>query len=544
MICTYRSPAARPSTLSVASGSTDRFSTAPGTRQPLPAARAPLGTAPDLQVSELDLDAASSEGSMLPPPPSEAPLTPEEFERASQRTVIPHSNARASNRPPGFEIDPELADLFAPEEVVEDSYNLDRMSDIVLDPAEFDNQAFVDEGEQTQVLSERGVAALRSAPTGFEVPQSTGAPHSSQRSSSLAGSEHEHQAVSPSIFPTAPPPGHSNGPPQFSRASDPVTRHPTAPSTPFRPAPSSPDLDAPAAPSGDSDRPVRSAPPVLVRRGSAPPSAPVPSASKFTTPPAAKSSRPALTEPVVDGVNLETARGFEDLPPEVQLLLANQARIEELNEGEEVSFFGAAIVSSGTVDILPAFSDESGAVAHSGDVVFTKGHLEESIDLRVAAKLDGTRIAVWEPDTLRAAIAECPWVEDELQLIADRYLAVCGAALGALGERLDDTLRATVFQRLEVRTYTAGEVLAEEDKPIPALFLLGGGRIEICDAQGNVTQTLSMGDFLFSQCLLGGSKAPGTAKAGPGGALVLTASRHVAHELIMSVPPLVEILAG
>ncbi len=544
----------------------DRFSPASGQKHPLPAARAPMGTAPEMHVSELDLE-ASAEGSMLPPPPSETPLTPEEFSQAMDPAEA-HATRR-SDLPPGFEIDPELADLFAPEEVVDDSDSLDRMSDIVLDPAEFDNQAFIDDGEQTHVLSPHTVTSLRSAPTGFETPSypppahpaserwpsdrapSNAAP-SSTAPSDQAVAEHA-QAFSPSGIPTAPPPGSAG----FARQSDPISRHSTAPSAPFRPAPSSPDSDAPISREGSPS--ARSTPPVLVRRGSAPASAPerspssrspnlfvapgsAPGAPRSTS--SAPPAQPALTEPIVDGIHLEQARGFEDLPEEVQLRLAGQARVEVLNEGEEVSFFGAAIVTSGTVDILPAFSDESGAIAHAGDVVFTSGNLQESIDLRVAAKIDGTRIAVWDPETLKEAIAECPWVEDELKLIADRYLAVCGAALGPLGERLDDTLRATVFQRLDVRTYEPGEVIAEAGKPIPALILLGGGRIEIYDEQDQVSQEIGMGDFLFSQYLLGGSKAPGTAKAGSGGALVLTASRHVAHELMMSVPPLVEVLAG
>jgi Cyclic nucleotide-binding domain len=247
---------------------------------------------------------------------------------------------------------------------------------------------------------------------------------------------------------------------------------------------------------------------------------------------------------VVDGVSLETARGFEDLPAEVQLSLAGSMRIEKLGKGEEVSFFGAAIVTAGTVDILPAFSDESGAIAHEGDVIFTHGNLQDSIDLRVVAKIDDTRVAVWDPETLRQAISECPWVADELKLIADRYLAVCGATLGPLGEHLDDALRAAVFQRLEVRVYQEGEVLAEAQKPIPGLLIVGGGRVILRDAQGTGTGELNMGDFVFASGLLGGNKAPFTAVAAKGGTLVLAAPRQVAHELMMSVPPLVEVLAG
>lgn len=285
--------------------------------------------------------------------------------------------------------------------------------------------------------------------------------------------------------------------------------------------------------------PSSAAPPPLTQPPVAP--TPIPRMGVPAVPPPAK---PAITEPIVDDVSLEDARGFEDLPAEVQLALAASARVERLDAGEEVSFFGAAIVTSGRVDILPAFSEEAGAVADEGDVIFTHGNLETSIDLRVVAKLDDTRVAVWDPETLRNAIAECPWVADELKLIADRYLALCGATLGPLGERLDDSLRATVFQRLEVRVYNEGDVLVEVGKAVPGLLIIGGGRVLVNNAQGQQTGELNMGDFVFANGLLGGAKAPGTAVAAKGGALVLTAPRQVAHELMMSVPPLVEVLAG
>jgi hypothetical protein len=246
---------------------------------------------------------------------------------------------------------------------------------------------------------------------------------------------------------------------------------------------------------------------------------------------------------LVDGISLSETRGFEDLPVEVQSSLAGSVRVETLGEGEEVAFFGAAIVTFGAVDILPAISDEAGAVAHQGEVVFTLGTLPDSMPLRVVAKLQGTRVAVWDATTLNQAIAECPWVHDELHNIADRFLARCGATLGALGERLDDSLRGSVYSRLEVRAYHPGEVLAKAGEAVPRLFIIGGGRVELIDAAGAVCGELTSGDFLFPSSIVSASRAPHTARAGASGALVLQAPRSVAHELMMSVPPLLEILA-
>jgi hypothetical protein len=246
---------------------------------------------------------------------------------------------------------------------------------------------------------------------------------------------------------------------------------------------------------------------------------------------------------VVDGIDLMTTRGFEDLPEEVQERLAQLARVEVLAAGEEVGLFGAAIVTHGQVGVMPAFADEAGASGMQADVVFTRGTLEDSIALRVVAKVDDTRVAVWDSKPLAEAIEDCPWVHDELRLIADRYLALCGAALGPLGERLDESLRSTVFQRLEVRTFSPFESLTTAGQPLPGLFVVGGGRVEILSGD-QVAEEKSPGDFLFATAIMSGAKSPATARAGAQGALVLFAPRSVAHELMISVPPLLEVLAG
>lgn len=265
------------------------------------------------------------------------------------------------------------------------------------------------------------------------------------------------------------------------------------------------------------------------------------------------SDAPPLSEPpisadwmggsTIDGVDLATTRGFEDLPEEVQELLAKTARVEHLAAEEEAGLFGAAVITHGQVRVMPDLADEAGAIATQGDVVFTRGTLKETIALRVVATLDDTRVAVWDPEPLNKAIEDCPWVHDELRMIADRFLALCGAALGPLGERLDETLRTTVFARLEVKTFSQGESLTTEGQPLPGLFVVGGGRVELFKGD-QVVEVKNPGEFLFAQEIMGGAKAPATAKAGAVGALVLFAPRSVAHELMISVPPLLEVLAG
>jgi hypothetical protein len=246
---------------------------------------------------------------------------------------------------------------------------------------------------------------------------------------------------------------------------------------------------------------------------------------------------------VVDGVSLENVRGFEDLPEDAQEELARVATLEHLSVDEEVGAFGAALVTRGAVGIMPIMADIAGGVARAGDVVFTRGSLEDGVSLRVVALEDGTAVAAWKPEVLDEAFADCPWVADELREVADRFQALAGATLGELGERLDDSLRDIVMDRLVVRALGPGEVLVEEGATVPGLHVVGAGRVELAHGD-QVADALGSGDIVFATEVLAAGAAPATAKAGSGGALVLFASRSTAHELMLSVPPLLEILAG
>jgi CRP-like cAMP-binding protein len=120
---------------------------------------------------------------------------------------------------------------------------------------------------------------------------------------------------------------------------------------------------------------------------------------------------------------------------------------------------------------------------------------------------------------------------------------LAGACLGPLGDRLDDSLRSLVTSRCEIRTLLPGEQLCAANKPIPGMHIIGGGEIELVDVNNNVVQTHGTGEFLFAAQVLAGGVLPLSARAGSNGALVLFAPRMAAHELLVSVPPLLEILA-
>jgi len=248
-------------------------------------------------------------------------------------------------------------------------------------------------------------------------------------------------------------------------------------------------------------------------------------------------------DPHVADVLLGEVHGLEDVPPEGQAILAHEARIERLGTDEEISSFGLALVLRGGVKVMPAIADLACARAAKGEIVWSEGNLEDGVALRLVASEDATEVAVWEAELLKGIVRDYPWVVEDLRALADRFQALAGVAMGPMGERLDDSLRAMVTERCEIKRLLPGELLTTKGKAVGGMYIMAAGRLEIMD-DDQVESELGPGDFLFGAQVLSNGKAPNDARAGKGGALVLFASRSIAHELLLSVPPLLEIFAS
>ena len=248
-------------------------------------------------------------------------------------------------------------------------------------------------------------------------------------------------------------------------------------------------------------------------------------------------------DPRIGDVLLGEVRGLEDVPPEGQAVLAREARIEHLNAHEEISSFGLALVLRGAVSVMPSIADLSCARAAKGEIVWSEGNLEEGIALRLVASESATQVAVWESSLLKGAVRDYPWVVEDLKTLADRFQALAGVAMGPLGERLDDSLRAMVTERCEIKRLLPGEQLTTKGKPVGGMYIMAAGRIEVVDGD-TIESEVGPGDFLFAPQVLSNGPAPRDSRAGKGGALLLFAGRGVAHELLLSVPPLLEIFAS
>jgi hypothetical protein len=206
--------------------------------------------------------------------------------------------------------------------------------------------------------------------------------------------------------------------------------------------------------------------------------------------------------------------------------------------------FGAALVVEGEALVCARIADTPARRERPGALVPARGTLREGVPLRVVAGAAGAVVAVWEPAFVGDALRACPWVLDELRRQADHLQALAGATLGPLGE-LDDRSRDLVLPRLALRVVAPGEALVERDDKNVGLAVVGAGTLALFEGEPEaLAREARPGEALFADALVRHAPVACTARAGAAGALVLFADRKLAHELLVSVAPLLEALGG
>jgi CRP-like cAMP-binding protein len=233
------------------------------------------------------------------------------------------------------------------------------------------------------------------------------------------------------------------------------------------------------------------------------------------------------------------------LSPSQREGLLRAATIESLGIEEEITVSGLAFIITGQAAIQATVAEASAGVLHAGQLLYAKSPIAETVSLRLVAEAEQTQIALWDAKTAEDALAAAPELLQQLKVASARVQAIVGCSMGAMGDRLDESLRTLAIERLETRILQPHEVLAAAGLPVPGLVIVGVGTVDLDDDGGeHVRDKLMPGDFLFATEVLGAEAAPATARAGAKGAIVLFGARAVAHELLVSCPPLLEIFAG
>jgi hypothetical protein len=249
--------------------------------------------------------------------------------------------------------------------------------------------------------------------------------------------------------------------------------------------------------------------------------------------------------PPTGGVDLSQVESLSDLPDDARDEFARAATVHQLAHDEEVSGFALAVVLDGTVTVSATIVDAPARRLQVGTVLRARGTIDQAAPIRLVGASDRASVATWDDGAVEAAFRSCPWVETELRTAGDRLQAEVGLTMGPLGESLDLELRSDVTGKMKLRALAEHEELATRGKPVPGLVVVGAGELEALDEDGAPSgAVLRAGEFLFPSSVLGGAPAPSTVRASRGGALVLIAERGVAQELLVTCPPLLEILAG
>jgi len=238
------------------------------------------------------------------------------------------------------------------------------------------------------------------------------------------------------------------------------------------------------------------------------------------------------------GLSLEQVEIFSDLSGEIQKLLCDDAAVVELNIEEEVAVTGAAIVLSGSAAVCPTVADAVASHLSQAALVPGLSSLQDPTRIRIVATAPAT-IASWDRLQLESALKSCPWVLEDLQRLGDRLSALAGATMGALGD-LDEGSRLAAFERLTLRVLAPAEVLVAAGGELGGLNVVGGGAIIVAKLDSSIE--FSVGDVVLPETVLEGGTTAGEVRAGPGGALLLTASRMVTVELFSILPSLIELL--
>ena len=166
-------------------------------------------------------------------------------------------------------------------------------------------------------------------------------------------------------------------------------------------------------------------------------------------------------------------------------------------------------------------------------------------DLVVVGGKKGARILALPPAALETLRAVAPWVAQDLEPSSDDLHVVAGALRGEMGRRLDDALLREILGCAETMRLAPGAIVVKHQELVRALVVLGAGALSLRVADAQDAQeigALEPGEVLFPSELLSRTAAPSTVRAGPDGAVVLVATRAATEELLVTYPPLLEIL--
>lgn len=289
---------------------------------------------------------------------------------------------------------------------------------------------------------------------------------------------------------------------------------------------------------------VSEAPPRTAQAASVhiPPAPRAPSVSEPTPTSALAMAPPSARTMLLDPDQFES---LGDVPDDAREMLARAAEKIVLLPDETAPAPPMVIVLQGDLDVrAPGFSSKLDALPQ-GTVRLLAPFAPAEGELQVVGGPKGARFLALGVEAIENLRSAAPWVVQELEPISDDVHVVAGCLRGPLGPRLDGAVLDAILRRAKTMRLGPGSKVVKQGEPVRALIFVGAGELNIrADGDDNapVLETLDPGDIVFASELLARSPAPATVRAGDRGALVIVANRAATEELLVTVPPLLEML--
>ncbi|MBL8718702.1 MAG: cyclic nucleotide-binding domain-containing protein [Myxococcales bacterium] len=344
----------------------------------------------------------------------------------------------------------------------------------------------------------------------------------------------EHRSVTPPMGSVPPKPLASLRPPAITHA-DGVQKHVSE--APPRAA-ATPAVNIPKAPRAPSVSEAKAADrPALVKL-------PTPREGFPSTPapPPASRAVPSARDIVLDPERFEV---LADVPDDAREALVQASEKQVLLPDEQQVAPPMVVVLSGELEVrAPGYVTRLDVIGQ-GQVRLLAALAPASGQLQLLGGPKGARYLAVPQEAVEALHVAAPWVVQELEPASDDVHVVAGALTGKLGARLDGGILDAVLSRAKTMRLAPHAPVVKQGEVVRALIFVGAGELSLrtgSDADAMEIGTLDPGEVLFPAELLAREPAPSTVRAGEQGALVIVATRSATEEMLVTVPPLLELL--
>jgi len=290
---------------------------------------------------------------------------------------------------------------------------------------------------------------------------------------------------------------------------------------------------------------VSDAPPRTAQAASVhiPPAPRAPSVDSLPSPMPALASAPPSNRVVI--LDPEEFEALGDVPDDAREALARASEKVVLLPDETAPAPPMVIVLQGELEVRATGFSSRLDFLSAGQVRLLVPFAPAEGELRVVGGPKGARYLSLPVQAIEDLRTAAPWVVQELEPISDDVHVVAGCLRGRLGPRLDGSVLDAILRRAKTMRLAPNAKVVKQGEPVRALILVGAGELAIRaegDDDAPVLETLDPGDVVFASELLARQPAPATVRAGERGALVIVATRSATEELLVTVPPLLEML--